>query len=281
MDLLLKKGAAPNLGDFKNRTPLMSAAYRGKVNIVRKLLEIKIVKDNINAQDKDGNTALIFAAKRGHGDIVDLLFTNGADPNLGNFKHRTPLMIAISRGKMNIVEKLLEILAVKDNINDQDKNGNTALIFAAKEGDEGILDSLLKNGADPNLSSFRERTPLMSAVVRGKINIVRKLLEIQTVKDNINATDKEGDTALSLANREGYKEIADLLQANGAIHQPVKEVFLNMKRAFKRMFLLKKLEKKINCGKRCRIKRGGNPFPIFFRKNKILFQKPVLIHKLS
>ena len=236
LNLLIGTGADPNLPDFKKRTPLMTAAYRGKANIVTKLLEIDSLKKNINAQDKDGDTALIFAAKRGYDNILDLLLQEGADPNLRNFKERTPLMEATKRGKANIVTKLLEIDSLKKNINAQDKDGDTALIFAAKRGSDDIMDLLLQAGADPNLSNFKERTPLMEATKRGKANIVTKLLKIKTVRDNIDAKDKDENTALSLANQEGYKQIASLLKEAGATPQPIKETYLHLKRIFKKVF---------------------------------------------
>lgn len=153
-------------------------------------------------------------------------------------------MKAARRGDLDEVKKLLALEVFRSHVDQQDEDGNTALLFAAKKGSEDILDQLLKNGADSSLNNFKERTLLMNAVLGGNPNIVTKLLEIQTVKDNINDTDKEGDTALFLANREGYKEIADLLLENGAIRQPVKEAFLNMKRAFKKILFLKNPEEK-------------------------------------
>ena len=167
---------------------------------------------------------------------MDLLSGEGADPKLDNFKKRTPLMEAAYRGQTNSVKKLLQIDSVKKNINAQDIKGDTTFIFAAKRGYEDILDLLQEAGADPDLRNFKERTPLMEAVVRGKANSVAKLLKIKTVRDNIDAEDKDGNTALSLANQEGYKQIASLLQEAGATPQPIKGAYLRIKRVFKKVF---------------------------------------------
>ena len=233
---LLEEKADPILSDFKKRTPLMIAAYRGKINIINRLLEIDVVKESINDQDKDGNTAFFFAAKKGYEDILDLLLEAKADPNLSNFRKRTPLMIAAYKGKVNIVNRLLQIDIVKEAINDQDKDGNTGFLLAARKGHEDTLELLLQAKADPVLNNFKERTPLMESVIRGRMNTVIKLLQIKSVRDNINATDKDGNTALSLARQEGYKQIASLLLEAGAISQPIKDTFLNIKSMFKQMF---------------------------------------------
>ena len=82
----------------------------------------------------------------------------------------------------------------------------------------------------------------MEATYRGQLNSVTKLLEIKAVRDSINAEDKEGSTALLLANQEGYKQIATLLQEAGATPQPIKETYLNVKRVFKKMFARKDTE---------------------------------------
>ncbi len=52
----------------------MIAASRGDPMEVRRLIE---ASGNINAADIFGNTALQYAARGGHADIVELLFRNG------------------------------------------------------------------------------------------------------------------------------------------------------------------------------------------------------------
>ena len=272
LDLLLQAGADPNLSDFKQRTPLISAAYKGKINIVKNLLQIDTVKENINNQDINGNTALIFSAKRGYEDILDLLLQAGADPDLSDFKQRTPLMSAAYKGKINVVKNLLQIDTVKENINNQDINGNTALIFTVKRGYEDILDLLLQTRADPDLSNFRESTPLMEAVIRGKTNIVKRLVQIKTVRNNINATDKDGNTALSLANERGYKQIASLLLEAGAI-PPVKDTFLNIKKIFKKIFFLEEIREEDQFRKTASKSEGrGNWLQSFFERITSFFK---------
>jgi len=52
---------------------------------------------NVNAKDKYGGTALMYAAVKGHKEVVELLIENGADVNAKNIMGKTALMSA-SRG---------------------------------------------------------------------------------------------------------------------------------------------------------------------------------------
>jgi uncharacterized protein len=54
----------------------MLAAFEGNLPLVRRLLEQGA---DVNARDRDGDTALMFAAFKGHTAIVGLLLAYGAD----------------------------------------------------------------------------------------------------------------------------------------------------------------------------------------------------------
>ena len=62
--------------NVKGRAPLMLAAFRGDTAAVINLLERGA---DVNARDRDGDTALMFAAYRGHGLVVALLLQYGAN----------------------------------------------------------------------------------------------------------------------------------------------------------------------------------------------------------
>lgn len=62
---------------------------------------------NINAQDEDGQTALIVAAASNQEDLLGLLLDLGADPNLQNKEGETPMVQAIANNRPNITAILL------------------------------------------------------------------------------------------------------------------------------------------------------------------------------
>lgn len=91
-------------------------------------------------------------------------------------------------------------------------NGTTLLQLAAMWGHENVLVELLRAGADAN-RSVSGRTPLMSASWYGSAGCVRLLLEHGA---NPNVANRWGDSALSLAVREGHISIVRLLLDHGA-----------------------------------------------------------------
>jgi ankyrin repeat protein len=70
MCLFLEKGANPNLADKNSKTPLMNAAYKGNLAIVKMLLEFHA---DPTLKDYKGQSSLDMAQKKGHQDVIQLL----------------------------------------------------------------------------------------------------------------------------------------------------------------------------------------------------------------
>jgi ankyrin repeat protein len=64
---------------------------------------------DVNARNKDGNTALHGAAK-GFDAVIELLIARGADPNVKNRRSQTPLSIAAARADLSSTAPLLRKL---------------------------------------------------------------------------------------------------------------------------------------------------------------------------
>lgn len=86
---------------------------------------------NVNIQDRDGNTPLIFAAERGWGAGVDALLAKRANVNLANNAGITPLIRAVQAHDPDIVRKLLDAGADPDRADFG--SGLTAREYAARE----------------------------------------------------------------------------------------------------------------------------------------------------
>lgn len=98
------------------------------------------------------------AANKNRYDIVVRLIEKGADPNLFNSMHITPLTIAIGHKNKQIVELLLENGACA---NLPDKKGNTSLHLACSMADEAIVTCLLDNTeCDLKLKNLNDETCL-------------------------------------------------------------------------------------------------------------------------
>lgn len=90
------------------------------------------------------------------------------------------------------------------------------LIVAAREGDTARIAELVKAGAAVNeRGGVNDWTPLMHAVHTNRPASVRALLEAGA-DVNLTAGARGRDTALRLAEVEGYTDIAAMLRAHGA-----------------------------------------------------------------
>lgn len=102
---------------------------------------------DVNFQDDGGLTALTVVEKI---EIAKILLNNNADINKKGRDGYTPLMMAVRRDNINLIEFFIENNA---NLNMFDPEGNTALIIAAKNHKNDIFELLLKNGADPSINN--------------------------------------------------------------------------------------------------------------------------------
>src|SRR6476660_8155450 len=78
VDLLLRKGADPNLPGRSGVTPLAAAAYKGNEAVVALLLARRADPALI---DTTGKSAMIYAAARGFPEIVRRLLDAGVAPD--------------------------------------------------------------------------------------------------------------------------------------------------------------------------------------------------------
>ena len=125
---------------------------------------------------------------------------NELDPN-GD----TPLMVAVNRGHIEVVETLIELDA---NVNIANMMGWTALIYACRNGNVAIASTLILNGnVNVNHADTRQMTALMYACNDGHLNVVSTLIREGNV--DVNQTDHIGWTALMHAVDvcHGYMEL--------------------------------------------------------------------------
>lgn len=89
------------------------------------------------------------------------------------------------------------------------ENGSTALMYAAEQGHEEVVNYLLKQKADVKVANFRGMTALHYAVKKN-LNVVEKLVQAGAA---LNAQNADGNTSLMLARSAAYM---DYLIQNGA-----------------------------------------------------------------
>lgn len=110
-------------------------------------------------------------------------------------------------------EKFLAFLAREIGIN-YAEDGKSALFWIAGDGDLGAAAQLVHAGAKTNAVVEGAASPLMHAAFRNQLDMARLLLRHGA---RASYTDANGDSALSIAEAQGYAEMAALLRS--AIHQ--------------------------------------------------------------
>eukprot|EP00903_Cladosiphon_okamuranus_P018105 g16662.t1 len=215
---LLSLGADKNARDDEGNTPLMTAVEagggvaeaRGQLAVVKTLLAAGA--DFSMHNTNEGCTALHFAAYFGHGDIVAILLSSGADKHALDSDGTTPLMWAAGSNRLDAVEKLVAAGADLDMQSGSD--GSTALHQAATEGHDKVMAALLLNGANAKVLSNNGRTPLMMAAAAGHLGAVETLLKAGVELSTPYAAD--GQTPLHDAAYFGYEKIVAALLSMGA-----------------------------------------------------------------
>ena len=142
--------------------------------------------------------------------VVTLLETNQLDVQATDFHGNTAIIWAAREGHERVVKVLLERNGVNPNTPDNEC-GQTPLSWAAKNGHEGVVKMLLEQkDVNPNKADKREQTPLLWAAANGHEGVVMILLERNEVNPNITDT-KYGQTPLSWAVKKGHEGVVRLL----------------------------------------------------------------------
>lgn len=208
--MLLDNNADPNLPGGPLGSALVAACHGGKVKIVQLLLSHNAAVENT---PKARFSALHEAVLSGQVSIVDLLLNNGADMNEA-FEETTALLVAIETQKEDITRLLIDRGA---DVSAFHPKQGTALHIAIRKsrhvrGETELAQLLLQKGA--NIHRATKWGPVLHAAVEvGSKQMVQLLLQYDA---DVNEVAEDGATALSIAGKEGLKEIGQLLIENGA-----------------------------------------------------------------
>jgi ankyrin repeat protein len=257
IEILLEAGADPNALDNRGATPLVYAAYNfektkllvehgaqvkvaarngmtpldvaavlhGNAPVVRYLLDhgAEITKPQHKSY------VLTEAADRGDPETIELLLAHGGDVKVLDGFGQTPLMGAIFGDPSTQCEQKADLLFTGSDVNALNtfagkvKNGPiemthmSSLMFAVPYCAPAVAERLVKAGARVNERDVQQVTVLMRAVARDSANpeIVKVLLDAGA---DVNAKDRNGETALDWALKYGNPEIDKMLEAAGGTH---------------------------------------------------------------
>ena len=157
-----------NAQDSEGWTPLMSAVSCGHEAIVKFLLSLSNGAADPNIANAQNRTALHYAASKGRVAIIKLLIEAGAQTNIKDVTGCLPLHRAASAGQAEALRELLKHTA-KPLINARDTSGATPLLLAAVGGHHAAAIMLAAKGADFEAEDKEGQTPLGAAAQHGQM----------------------------------------------------------------------------------------------------------------
>ncbi len=130
----------------------------------------------INTRDDvTGETALHIVVARRDSTWLGFLLAKGANPNIGDKKGLSPLMLATQYGWADGVTTLLKYKAAVDGTN---RSGETALIRAVQLRNSELVRLLLKSGANPDKKdSVSGQSAREYAALDGRSNAILTIIE--------------------------------------------------------------------------------------------------------
>jgi len=117
------------------------------------------------------------------------------------------LIKAVNVGHLAAVRTLL-MPGMGTVIDQQSREGNTALMYAAEKGHLGIVKYLVRHGANGNHANINLATPLIFAAQNGHVEIARFLAD----RVDLEARGMLGRTAMGVAHHHGNDDIVDILE---------------------------------------------------------------------
>jgi ankyrin repeat protein len=246
MEFLIDSGIPVNVVTTKGETPLHIAAAQNCGEPVLRLLLRKGAALNAKTFNRASATALALAQENQHDAVVQFLkresslheaakqdnpekirylLNQGFPVGVSDEEGLTPLQVAAKLGKMNALRALLDSFGQSEEEGyrkyeyvNKGTNRKTALHYAAEQGHESAVRTLLESGAKKDDKKFWESnhnigSPLHCAAQNGHADVIKILLAAGA---NVNAL-LFSKTPLFLATREGHEAaVTVLLEAGGA-----------------------------------------------------------------
>lgn len=196
-------------------TPLMEAAKTGYPNILKALIDARA---DVNATNKDGQTALMLVAQKGLFSSVIILLEAGANRNLKDNKEQKAADLALqsldchdvltnSRFLLPAEMKLFKAVCLNNLTLLQDTINEIALIHSEFKKHSEFADQSLAPSI--NIKNRKGQTPLLLASVLGHSDCLQLLLAADGIE--INVPDKNDSTALIYAAAKGHNACVEKL----------------------------------------------------------------------
>jgi len=160
--------------------------------------ELHELTEHMNAQDQNGQTALIRAVIAKNINTIQTLVQLGASPYIRDNNRKRAFMYAVDSPEV-----------VRALLGPQSDNLTFELVSAAVEGNVDYVQELVNADADVNATDMNGDTPLMHAVYWENPAILKALLHASDIDFDIQ--NNEGQTLLMLAEKKEDKEMLTMI----------------------------------------------------------------------
>jgi ankyrin repeat protein len=201
INLLLTRGANPDIANSKGNTPLMVAI---KQNNLSEALALLPVTKNLDQQNEEGDTALILAIRLGHIHIARALTQCSSDLLLINNRQENAFVCLAQQGysltcqHALLTKELIIALAQRYplHIDHMVDGHHNLLCLAVLINDMEVAKILLGVGAQINMPNYEDNTPIMIALKQKQFEMFQFLL---SKHPDLSKQNQQGESAYSLA----------------------------------------------------------------------------------
>ncbi|TKD51914.1 ankyrin repeat domain-containing protein [Sphingomonas baiyangensis] len=144
---LLSAGVPASAQQYSEGYKFLEAVRKAEGNDVNRILN-EPGQTIINTRDRSsGDGALHIVVRRSDPTYLRFLLQKGANPNMGDARGNTPMMLAVDAGFLDGIDILRRY---KANVNQANASGETPLIRAVQLRNYEMVRDLLAAGADPD-----------------------------------------------------------------------------------------------------------------------------------
>lgn len=133
-------------------SPLMMSAYKNQAQIFENLMTSGSA---LRLKDKSGSDVLFYAVNFHRVDMIKKLRVSGAPITMNDFNVNA-LWVALQKSKAEVIRALNP---TTEEVNLAGDDGWTALYFAIRREEPGILDFIIAAGANPNIKDSEGVSP--------------------------------------------------------------------------------------------------------------------------
>ncbi|KAF0891755.1 hypothetical protein E2562_010950 [Oryza meyeriana var. granulata] len=195
--------------------PVHMAARLGQPEI----LEMLISKGcDVNARAEGGDVAAILSARHKREDCLRILVSDGADVALLNSAGESAASVACSGGwKAGFERAVLGVIRSGTIPRSSDRNVFSPMMFAARCGDAAAMEVLL---AQPDMDIDEQDvdgcSPIMAAAKEGNVDAFRALVFAGA---NVKLSNKRGETAIGLAQQSKKRDLFEQVMLEFALEK--------------------------------------------------------------